>query len=84
MTPAELEALRKSMDLTQIEMAEAMGLSLRAYTNAERGTGDVRRLYQLAVERLAMSFAAGAEDPMIAPASVRSDALKIAKTITGN
>jgi transcriptional regulator with XRE-family HTH domain len=82
MTREELIALRKSLKLTQDEMAERIGLGLRAYQGVEGG-GTLRKLHALAAERVALEIAAERGDPMLAPSSIRREALQLARTITG-
>lgn len=51
-TPADLLALRASLDMTQGEVAEALGISLSAYHRRERGLVAITREMVLAMERL--------------------------------
>jgi transcriptional regulator with XRE-family HTH domain len=83
MTPAELVALRKELlDLTQTELADLIGLSLRAYQDLEANKAAIRPVHVLALERAAEKLAVEHGDPMMAPASVRKDALALANLIT--
>lgn len=84
MTSEEMLALRKSLELTQIEMAEIMGMKMRAYQEIEAGRSPVREIHRLAAERGALHLAVTRGEPMLAPASVRRDALKIAQLIVGD
>ncbi len=84
MTSEEMLALRKSLELTQLEMAVLMGMKMRAYQEMEAGRSPVREIHRLAAERGALHLAAARGAPMLAPASVRRDALKIAQLIVGD
>lgn len=83
MTPAELVALRKSLDLTQAEMAGRVGLGLRAYQDIEAGVSKLRPIHAHAAERAALTLAVERANPMLAPAAVRREALDLARLITG-
>ena len=83
MTPAELVALRNSLALTQAEMAERMGLGARAYQDIEGGVSKVRPIHVAAAERAALTLAVERGNPMLAPATVRRQALELARLITG-
>jgi transcriptional regulator with XRE-family HTH domain len=83
MTAEELVALRKSLGLTQTEMAELMGMKTRAFQEIENGRSPVREIHRLAAERGALHLAAERGEPMLAPASARRDALKIAQLMLG-
>lgn len=67
MSIEELLLLRKSIGLTQPEMAEAMGLSKSAYVAVETGTATMRKIHQLAAERVALSRAAELRNPTAVP-----------------
>lgn len=81
MTTEELIALRKSLGLTQAEMAEGMGLSHRAYQNVEAGPG-IRKMHAVAATWVAMVVAVEKAEPMLAPAPARKIALSLANLIT--
>ena len=83
MTPAELAALRNSLALTQADMGERMGLGTRAYQAIETGEAKVRSIHVAAAERAALALAVERGNPMLAPASVRRQALELARLITG-
>ena len=53
MTPSEFAAHRKSLGLTQAELAAALGVSLRTITAIEDGSSPKLRLYALALRGLA-------------------------------
>ena len=84
MTVAELMRLRRDLDLSQTEMAHGIGLSMRAYQVIEAGEGDIKTRHAMAVERLALRLAVEKRNPMLAPASVRREALDIAEMIRGD
>jgi len=79
----EIAAIRATLRLTQAEMAERIGLGLRAYQDIEGGVSKVRQIHIAAVERAALALAVERGNPMLAPASVRREALEIARLITG-
>ena len=83
MTVAELNELRKRLGLTQTEMGAGIGLAMRSYQEIESGSTKLRAGHVLAAERFALSLAVERGDPMLAPASVRRDALELARLITG-
>jgi transcriptional regulator with XRE-family HTH domain len=73
----DLIELRKSLDFTQKQMAEEMGLSLRAYQAIEAGESEYRMLHRLAAERVAMMRAVDLKNPALAPLPVRQDAIAL-------
>lgn len=84
MTPAHLLSMRKSLGLSQTEMAEELGLSLADYRNLESGRCAILRLHALAVERLAMARVARAGgEPMALPLALLMDVIGIYSTIDG-
>jgi transcriptional regulator with XRE-family HTH domain len=62
----DLRVLRESLGLTQSEFSHYMGLSLRAYQEAE-GSSELRLLHSLAAERVAIESMIEHADPRIAP-----------------
>ena len=91
MTTADLGALRRALGLTQTEMGERMGLSMRAYQDAEAGesgalrrdaAGAVKARHALAAERAALTVAVERGNPMLAPPGIRREALASARLIT--
>jgi DNA-binding XRE family transcriptional regulator len=82
MTPQDLVALRKSMDLGQTLMAETIGMSLRAYQALESGDSPIRTLHILAMERAAEKVAIATKDPTVAPLTVRRDAQELVRLMT--
>ena len=83
MTLQDLTDLRKRLGLTQTGMAGHMGLSLSAYQEIEGGTSKLRPVHVHAVERAALALAVERREPMLAPASIRRQALDLARMITG-
>jgi transcriptional regulator with XRE-family HTH domain len=83
MTNDELAFLRRGMKFTQTEMADRLGLSIRAYSMIEVGNATLRPIHILAVERVAIDRAVELANPMIAPAGVRNDALLFAEMVKG-
>ena len=83
MTVEGFTALRKQLGLTQTEMAGRIGLSMRAYQDIEAGTSKLRPIHVAAAERAALALAVARSDPMLAPASIRRQALDLARMITG-
>ena len=75
MTPAGFTVLRKSLGLSQDELAALMGRDRRAIMSVENGDGLVPPLYALAIERLSLGAAVAKQDLNLPPASVRNDAL---------
>ena len=79
---AYLLSLRGRLRLTQQQMADGLGMSLRAYSDLENGKAKVRLIHVMAAERLALR--AGADrDPAMAPEGVRRDALKLVEATRG-
>jgi DNA-binding XRE family transcriptional regulator len=83
MTLNQFIGLRTQLGLTQGAMAAAMGMPFRTYQDIERGESTLRPVYVLAAERAALAEAAKRGDPMLAPASVRRDAMTIAGALAG-
>lgn len=81
---ADLVALRKSLVLTQTEMADRVGLGLRAYQELEGGNSKLRPIHVAAAERVALAVAVERKEPMLAPASIRSQALDLAQMLRGS
>ena len=66
MTPADFRAARKSIRLSQDQLAAELGVSTKTIGNVEAGKSDRPRLYGLALsalvaERIATSPAGGLE-----------------------
>ncbi|TBZ81401.1 helix-turn-helix domain-containing protein [Rhizobium leguminosarum] len=84
MTAQELIAMRKKMQMTQTQVAKAMGLSLRGYQKLEDGESNIREVYRLALERLSLTSAAEHRDVSNAVLSVRREAVVVADIIKLN
>ena len=54
MTPSEFAAHRKSLGLTQADLADILGVSMKTVTNIEAGASQKFRLYELALRGLAV------------------------------
>jgi len=57
MRPFDLMTLRVALGYTQTQMAEAIGLKLRAYQDLEGGKSPIRTMHILAIERVALARA---------------------------
>lgn len=76
MTVDDLVRFRRRADLTQGEMARAMGLSLRAYQDIEgrEDDDDLSTRHVLAIERCSLSLAVQRNSIDLALPSIRRDA----------
>ena len=63
MDAADLIDLRTTLNISQITMASRMGLSLRAFRNIENGKVRLRRVHELAIERVLIDYAIARNDP---------------------
>ncbi|TGP28216.1 XRE family transcriptional regulator [Mesorhizobium sp. M2D.F.Ca.ET.232.01.1.1] len=79
LTPSELVALRAELGLTQTEMADEIGLKLRAYQDLEGGKSPIRKLHTLAIERVALARAVIEGRTNLMPHRVFNDAMMAAK-----
>jgi hypothetical protein len=82
----DLIELRKDLGLTQQEMANKLDMALRSYQAIEAGESEYRFIHRLAVERVALMTAADKKAPMLAPDSVRKDAIELVRVgqLSGN
>jgi transcriptional regulator with XRE-family HTH domain len=82
----DLIQLRKDMGLTQQQMADELDMALRSYQSIEAGESEYRFIHRLAAERIALMKAADAKAPMLAPQSVREDAIELVRVgrLTGD
>lgn len=83
MTPDELIERRKKMLMTQAQLAELLGMSLRGYQKLESGESPIKLVYGLAMDRAALMLAVARGEVDVAPPSVRHDALELVHLITG-
>ncbi|GAB6842357.1 transcriptional regulator with XRE-family HTH domain [Methylorubrum rhodinum] len=65
--------VRSLIGLTQQEMADNLGLSLRAYSDLENAISKIRTLHVLAVDQLALWEAVRRNDRSLLPARLRMD-----------
>jgi DNA-binding XRE family transcriptional regulator len=63
MDAADLIDLRTTLNISQITMASRIGLSLRAFRNIENGKVRLRRVHELAIERVVIDYAIARNDP---------------------
>jgi transcriptional regulator with XRE-family HTH domain len=77
----ELMALRKTLGLTQAEMASEMGLSARAYQDVEASSGPISRRNRNAAERVSLRIAVLKANPDSAVAQIRLEATELAAMI---
>jgi DNA-binding XRE family transcriptional regulator len=63
MDTADLIDLRTMLNISQITMASRIGLSLRAFRNIETGKARLRRVHELAIERVLIGYAIDRNDP---------------------
>ncbi len=82
--PIWIKNVRDGLRFTQSEMANAMGLSLRAYQDIESGASKLRGLDVLAAERVSLKHAIQLNNPMAATSTVRKDALELSRMIRGD
>jgi DNA-binding XRE family transcriptional regulator len=73
----DLIELRKDLGLTQQEMANQLDMALRSYQAIEAGESAYRYIHRLAVERAALTIAAEKKAPLLAPVTVRKDAIEL-------
>ena len=73
--------LRNMLGLTQSEMAQRMGLSLRPYQELESNLRKVRSRHVRLAESVALDVAIERKRPELAPANVRNKAIKLARAI---
>jgi len=58
-------------------------MTLRPYAELESGRSEFRPIHARAAERAALEVAIERGNPMLAPASIRREALELARLITG-
>jgi transcriptional regulator with XRE-family HTH domain len=74
---------RRRLHLSQAELAERLGMSLRGYQDLERADASVKPVYFLALEFLQLQVAAERKAPELASVQGRALALEIAALIKG-
>jgi transcriptional regulator with XRE-family HTH domain len=84
MTSDELKALRLAIDITQFDMAQAMGLALRLYQDLENGKKPLKVRHTRTAERVSLQFAVWKKKPMLALPSIRQEALELVDMIRGH
>lgn len=80
MSADDMLALRKNLRLTQADMADRMGLSKSAYVAIETKVATMRKIHQLAAERIALELG-GDINWAYLPKNVRDDAARLAATM---
>ncbi len=73
-----LISMRKRLGLTQGDMAGALGMSLRSYSDLETGASRCRTVHVLAAERLTLREAAGRGDTSVLAGPVEKDLAAVA------
>jgi hypothetical protein len=63
MDAIDLIDLRTLLKVSQITMASRIGLSLRVFRNIENGKVPLRRVHELAIERVLIGYAIDRNDP---------------------
>ena len=76
-----LVTVRKSLELTQAEMAAALGLSLKAWNDLENGRSEARKIHQLAAERAAFRLAAEHGAIARVPQAIMDDLMRLASDV---
>jgi len=84
MTPYDLLTLRVALGFAnQTEMAEAIGLKLRAYQDLEGGKSPIRKIHELALDRVTLRRAAEVGEPLMLPRPMYDEVVQIARLIEG-
>jgi len=78
---AALLALREGLGLTQSELAVRLGLHPRSWQEIEAGRTALKRVHELALERVALDVALERRNPMLAPPPMRRAALALARLL---
>lgn len=78
---SDLYLLRKNLGLSQMAMANHMGVTINTYCRVETGRTKLTKTYALAAERVALEWAAAYSDPTLAPLNVLQDAAALAKAL---
>ena len=75
--------IRERIGWSQVVMAQEMGLSLRAYQALEAGETPMRRIHQLAAERVALSAAWKQMRPDFIKGQIACELIEIARDCYG-
>ena len=78
----DLTSLRKSLGLTQAEMAKRMDMGARTYFALEADPGSVKDRHVRVAESVAIDVAIERRNPMLAPARARKAALELVRMMT--
>ena len=84
MTTEEAIALRKALGLTQNDMAIELGMNIRSWQEIEAGRTKLKRIHELALERVALNIGVGNKMIEVVPAKVRRDAVELSRLILGD
>jgi len=76
-----LVAIRTALGFSQSRMAHEIDMNLRDYQAFEWGEAEIPDLYLRAIERIAMLHAVRHRDPMLVPASMRTEAVQFARMV---
>jgi len=75
--------IRERLGWPQVVMAQEMGLSLRAYQALEAGETPMRRIHQLAAERVALSTAWAQNRPDFIKGQIAREVIELAQNAYG-
>ena len=78
--PQELVALRRTLGWSQATMAQQLDLAQRQYQAFEWGEQQLPDIYLLAVERLALKYAALQGNLMLLPLALREEAARLGQS----
>lgn len=74
-----LIAMRKGLGLTQAEMAAALGMGVRAFSDIETGKSECRPIHIMAAERLTLRLAVERDSADLLAAPVLADLRALAR-----
>lgn len=83
MSAQELRSIREQAKLSQVDMANLLGLGQSAYQDLEGEHSKWRPRHQTMLERVSLRLAVERGDINLALPAVRRDALDLARLITG-
>jgi DNA-binding XRE family transcriptional regulator len=72
---------RKTLGLTQTEMAQRMGLSLSPYQTLEMDPDKLRKRHKMLAEYVALEEAVAKENLLLAPLAIRRLATKLSAMV---